>query len=124
MDWFRSKGTYIGTLALFALAVQLFVSLVHIHVDQLSDSRWASTVSLERSSGVETSPPINKSKLADGDVCALCSSVKLLVSTVLPLFVAVLLLIIVACKPDLIASSHSPNLFKITPFGPRGPPRA
>ena len=84
MGWFRAKRRMGGRLALFALALQLFLSFGHLHPDDIYGSLKApsptQTVSLA-TAGPEQFADSNRSTLATDDLCAICASVSLLSSS-------------------------------------------
>ena len=84
MGWFRANSRLGSRLALFALAVQLFLSFGHIHPDDVYGSlnapSFAHSVSLatadrEHFAGSDQSAP------SASDLCAICVSVSLLGSS-------------------------------------------
>jgi hypothetical protein len=70
--------------ALFALTVQLFLSFGHVHLDDLTPpSPAAAGLSLEQTGNRDRTPPAHHDGGA-GDVCAICATIGLLASSVLP----------------------------------------
>jgi hypothetical protein len=88
MRWFRQNIRWGVRLALFTLAVHLALSFGHVHADALPyQSAAASAATMDSHSDVAPSPdrpthPYNNSTAHD--FCALCASIGLLGSLVLP----------------------------------------
>ncbi|HLN11514.1 MAG TPA: hypothetical protein VK281_21520 [Xanthobacteraceae bacterium] len=80
MRWFRSRRWIGGSLALFALAVQLGVSFGHIHErDLLPGNASASKVA-----GASRQAPITPAQPSDPDGCAVCAIVAMAASLAIP----------------------------------------
>lgn len=78
MRWFRVNRRWAGRLALFALALQLALSFGHIHAEDL-----IAPASLATASANETAPADHRSSL-DHDGCAICATVHLAGTLLLP----------------------------------------
>ena len=83
MRWFRTHIGLGSRLALFALAVQLVLSFSHVHIGKIApaSSHAAITVAQapDRGGGPSPKPPTG----AD-DFCAICATISLLASSVVP----------------------------------------
>jgi|ERR1700674_2264752 len=95
MRWFRSNRRVCGQLALFALALQIALSFGHIHPEELAvpstDRGSADAVANSPLEGLGSLPaPNDYDGLAD-DHCAICATIALVGSLVLPEAPAVLL---------------------------------
>src|SRR5579862_2770175 len=88
MGWFRANRKSGGGLALFALALQLWLSFAHIHPEDIYGP-----AKLPLSSAAQiSSPPGNATKLLPAkhasrhgnDICAICATIYLLNSSPAP----------------------------------------
>src|SRR5690349_20355841 len=81
MRWFRTHIGLGSRLALFALAVQFFLSFGHVHVGKIAAATpGALTIAQapDRNGGPAPKPHTG------ADFCAICATVSLLASSVLP----------------------------------------
>jgi hypothetical protein len=88
MGWFRANRTFGGGLALFALALQLWLSFAHIHPEDIYGP-----AKLPLSSATQiASPSVDAAKLRPAqrashhgtDICAICATIYLLSSSATP----------------------------------------
>jgi hypothetical protein len=87
MRWVRSKRKFGGYLALFALALQFYLSFAHIHPEDIYGP-----ANLPLSSAAQiASPPRDATKLLPerashhgNDICAICATIYLLNSSPAP----------------------------------------
>jgi len=87
MGWFRANKTFGGGLALFALALQFYLSFAHIHPEDIYGP-----AKLPLSSAAQiASPPPDATKLLPerashhgNDICAICATIYLLNSSPAP----------------------------------------
>ena len=88
MKWFRQEVRWGAWLALFALAVHIFVSFVHVHADGVVASIPAVSAAADKAGGVATPgppPPAHPyQNSAAHDFCAICANINLLGSFNLP----------------------------------------
>jgi len=120
MRWVRENRRFGAWAALFAFAVQLVLSFGHVHLDKLTFSApaAASVQAASRDSGA----PQPKHTGAD-DFCAICATIALVASSVLPEAAQL------APPPTLVASTRlaefipAPPAFDLhTSFQARAPP--
>jgi hypothetical protein len=81
MGWFRANSRLGGRLALFALAVQFFLSFAHIHPEDVYGSLKAPSVAHSVSFATadrEHFAASDQSAPSADDLCAICVSVSLL----------------------------------------------
>jgi Protein of unknown function (DUF2946) len=90
VSWFRSNRGKVAWLALFALACQLALSLGHLHLGKISIAPIAeATIATligntgNDSAAPQPAPPPNH-PTTGGDFCALCASINLAASLVVP----------------------------------------
>ncbi len=90
MSWFRSNRGRVTWLALFLLACQLALSLGHLHLGKISVApiAEAAIATLIGNTGNDSAapppaPPQNH-PTTGGDFCALCASINLAASLVVP----------------------------------------
>jgi hypothetical protein len=87
MNWLRSNRGRVAVVALFALACQLVLSFGHVHLQKAETVSGAVSVALgngSSSAGVPPAAPHNgPSGLAD-DFCAICASINLAGTLVIP----------------------------------------
>jgi hypothetical protein len=79
MRWFRANRILGGRLALFALAVQLFLSFGHIHRDDIYGTARASAAA--PAADQSRSLPTDRSSHHTDDYCAICATISLLSSS-------------------------------------------
>jgi hypothetical protein len=81
MRWFRTHIGLGSRLALFALAVQLVLSFGHVHVGKVGSAQGAISLAQtpDRDGGTKRSP-----HGGIDDFCAICATVSLIGSSVLP----------------------------------------
>jgi hypothetical protein len=84
MIWFRAHSRLGGRLALFALAMQLFLSFGHIHPDDIFGSLNAPSPAHAFSYSADRDLTVSNDHSAQttGDLCAICASVSLLANSV------------------------------------------
>jgi hypothetical protein len=88
MGWFRANRTFGGGAALFALALQFWLSFAHIHTE---DIYGPANVPLSSAAQI-ASPPADATKLRPAerashhgnDICAICATIYLLNSSPAP----------------------------------------
>src|SRR3954454_200846 len=82
LRWVRANRSRCGLLALFALALQLYLSFGHIHAEDLG---LAPPAEVTAQAGADTHgsgpPPTDHD---EHDVCAICAALSLTASSVLP----------------------------------------
>jgi len=88
MRWFRANRTFGGRLALFALAVQFYLSFAHIHPEDIYGPvnvplSVASPIALPTAQVVSPSPRDRITDYTDG-FCAICASIYLLGTSFVP----------------------------------------
>jgi hypothetical protein len=76
MRWFRANRTLGGSLALFALALQLVLSFGHIHREDIYGPVRASASALAAEQS--QSLPSDRSSKHSDDYCAICATMSLL----------------------------------------------
>jgi hypothetical protein len=124
MRWFRSNRGAVAWWALFALACQLVLSFGHIHAGQFGgrSTVWAAA-EIGSADGPPSSPEKNSIGLA-GDFCAICASINLASSLILPILAIILApRLFTEILPWSLAASE-PASFDHRPFSARGPPHA
>jgi hypothetical protein len=83
MRWFRRHIGLGSRLALFALAVQLVLSFGHVHVVKLAPASSQAGISLAQVPDQGGAPTRDRHTGAN-DFCAICATVSLVASSVLP----------------------------------------
>jgi hypothetical protein len=87
MSWLRSNRRGVTWLALFALACQLLISFGHVHLGKAGGHPDVSTVAANTGDNSASVPPSlphkNPAGLAD-DFCAICASISLASTLVVP----------------------------------------
>ena len=83
MRWFRTHTGLGSRLALFALAVQLVLSFGHAHVGKIAPASSQGAISVAQAPDRNGGPAPKPHTGAD-DFCAICATVSLLASSVLP----------------------------------------
>ena len=125
MNWFRSNRGRVAWLAFFALACQFVLAFGHVHLGKVGGSdAWAVAAdSGNRSADVPNSPHKNPTGLID-DFCAICASISLASTLVIPASPAVVPPI--SAVQDLPGSlaAIEPAAFDHFLFDARGPPHA
>lgn len=81
LRWFRTDRRLGGRLALFALAIQLYLSFGHIHAEDLGLAAPASVAAQSSAAQQGGSAPASDD---DHDICAICVALGLTASSVLP----------------------------------------
>ena len=126
MGWFRSNRGVVAWLALFALACQLVLSFGHIHTSQFSGGSLAFAAAETGDTladGLPSAPQKNPIGLA-GDFCAICASINLAGTLILPILAIVLVpRLFTAILPWSVAADELAS-FHYRPFSARGPPHA
>jgi hypothetical protein len=126
MGWFRSHRSVMTWLAFFALASQLLPSFGHVHVGKFSGGTvaWAAAENGDASAGIAPSSRQKNPTGLSGDFCAICASISLAGTLVVPILAIVL-------APNLFAEVLPWSLavgerlsFDRLPFDARGPPDA
>jgi hypothetical protein len=83
MRWFRTHIGLGSRLALFALAVQLVLSFGHVHVGKIAPASSHGAITVAQSPDRDGGPSPKPHNGVD-DFCAICATVSLLASSVLP----------------------------------------
>jgi hypothetical protein len=126
MHWFRSNRGMVAWVALFALACQLVLSFGHVHASKFSGGSLASAAVETGDAAVDgqpSSPQKNPTGLA-GDFCAICASINLAGTLILPILAIILTpRLFIDILPGSLAASE-PASFDHLPFSARGPPHA
>jgi hypothetical protein len=126
MGWFRSSRGAVAWLALFALACQLVLSFGHVHASKFDGGSLASAAAETGDApadGPPSSPEKNPIGLA-GDFCAICASINLAGTLILPILAIILApRLFTEILPWSVAASE-PTSFDHLPFSARGPPHA
>jgi hypothetical protein len=126
MDWFQSNRGVVAWLALFALACQLVLSFGHIHASKFGGGSPAFAAA-ETADASADGPPSQPQKDPTGlaaDFCAICASINLAGTLILPVLAIVLLpRLFTAILPWSVAAGE-PASFHYRPFSARGPPQA
>jgi len=126
MSWFRSNRCGVMWLALFALACQLVLAFGHVHPGKTAGypDAWAVAAKADHAASL-TSPShrTNSPRLVD-DFCAICASINLASTLVMPASPAVL-------PPNPFVRDLSWSFAAVEPtsfdhllFNARGPPHA
>jgi hypothetical protein len=126
MRWFRSKRGAITWLACFALACQLFASFGHVHVSKANDNiaRLALAGSVGHSPAADPSSPPRKNPTIPDDICAICASISMAGTLVVPAAPIVdIPASFVQVLPWSLATTE-PNALDRIGFDARGPPQA
>jgi hypothetical protein len=125
MGWFRSNRGVVAWVALFALACQLVLSFGHVHASPFGGSLASAAVETgdAPADGPPSSPEKNPIGLA-GDFCAICASINLAGTLILPILAIILApRLFTEILPWSVAASE-PASFDHRPFSARGPPNA
>jgi hypothetical protein len=130
VSWFRSNRGKVTWLALFALSCQLFLSFGHIHLGRISIAPIAVTAGFaiavnsgDDSAALPRAPPQNNPRFAD-DFCAICASISLANSLVVPTAPAVVPPISSDRARLWSYAGFKPSSFEHRFFEARGPPYA
>jgi hypothetical protein len=83
MRWFRRHIGLGSRLALFALTVQLVLSFGHVHVGKIAPAAAKGAISLAQTPDRDRGPTPKPHSGVD-DFCAICATVCLLASSILP----------------------------------------
>ena len=129
MGWFRQKVPSLSRLALFALAVQIVLSFGHAHlgVVALASAAGVNAPAVESNSAAAPGPalPIDRDRNSPAhDFCALCASISLLHSLVLPVPAALAALAEFDCIQFRYASATAVLAHPRSPSQARAPPFA
>jgi hypothetical protein len=81
MHWVRKNGRFCSWAAIFALTIQLVLSFGHIHLEDVEGSSAVITAT----SQVQSNTPADDDRGSSGhDFCAICATLNLTSSSVLP----------------------------------------
>jgi hypothetical protein len=120
MDWFRTKREAVAWLALLALTCQFVLSFGHVHA-----ARLGSTAVTNIGDAAAGAPPPHKNPAGPADdFCAVCASISLAGTLVLPVLAAV---IAVSLSGGMLRSPwapREPSPFDFIQINSRGPPRS
>ena len=121
MRWIRTHRRLGSRLALFALAVQLIVSFGHVHLDKFTSHAAAGVAQLQAASRDQA--PVAPDRHGGAvDFCAICATIALVASSVLP-EAARLAPPIPVASTRLVEFIAAPPAFDLhTSFQARGPP--
>jgi hypothetical protein len=85
MGWFRANRTFGGRLALFALALQFWLSFAHIHPEDIYGPAklplWSAAQIASPSAHVAKLLPAKRASHHSDDFCAICATMNLLGSS-------------------------------------------
>jgi hypothetical protein len=129
MGWFRSNRGAVAWVALFALACQLVLSFGHVHAGKFGQFGGGSPAfaAVETGDAAADSPPSSPQKKPigfAGDFCAICASINLAGTLILPVLAIILTpRLFTGILPWSLAASE-PAAFDHVPFSARGPPHA
>jgi hypothetical protein len=126
MGWFRSNRGVVAWLAFFALACQLVLSFGHVHAGQfgVGSTAWSATEVGDAAADLSPSPPQKNPTGLAGDFCAICASINLAGTLILPILAIILRpRLFTEILPWSLAASE-PTSFDHCPFSARGPPHA
>lgn len=87
MRWFRANRATFAWLAFFALTCQLVLSFGHIHIGKLSNNPGESAILAQAGDGVAGAAPALPQKSPKGlaeDFCAICASIGIASTLVVP----------------------------------------
>jgi len=130
VSWFRSNRGRVTWLALFALACQLVLSFGHLHLGKISvaPTAVAANASLVVNTGDDSAvlppAPPQKHSTPGGDFCALCASINLAASLVVPTGPTVVPPISSDVARTWSQAGLDPVAFDHVFFDARGPPHA
>ena len=126
MSWLRSNRGVVAWLAFFALACQLLLTFGHVHLGNFGggSAAWAAAEPGDASSDILPQSPQKKPAGLGGDFCAVCASISLAGTLILPILAIII-------TPRLFAeillwslAASEPAAFDHLPFSARGPPYA
>ena len=124
MGWFRSNRGVVAWLALFALACQLVLSFGHVHASTFGGGTFAVAAS-ETGGASSDGPPSAPQKNPVGlavDFCAICASISLTGTLILPVLAIILTpRLFTEILPWSLAAGEPVSL-DYRPFSARGPP--
>jgi hypothetical protein len=83
MRWFRTHIGLGSRLALFALTVQLVLSFGHVHVGKIAPASSHGAITVAQAPDGDGGPS-PKPHSGVGDFCAICATISLLASSVVP----------------------------------------
>ncbi len=119
MRIFRSKRSWGGWLALFALGLQLTLSFGHIHAEDLAPLNVAA-----QSQGASQNAPADDHHDGDKDFCAICAVMHMAGTTLLPSPPAVALPVDVVSAVVVVADLTALQPPARQSFQARAPPQA
>jgi hypothetical protein len=124
MGWFRSNRGVVAWVALFALACQLVLSFGHVHASKFGGGSLAFAAA-ETGDAPADGPAPQKNPIGlAGDLCAVCASINLAGTLILPVLAIILTpRLFTVILPWSLAASE-PAAFDHRPFSARGPPHA
>jgi hypothetical protein len=126
MAWFRSNRGVVTWVALFALACQLVLSFGHVHAGKFGGGSLVVAAAETGDASADGPPSVPQEKpigLA-GDFCAICASINLAGTLILPILAIILApRLFTEILPWSLAASE-PTSFDHRPFSARGPPHA
>jgi hypothetical protein len=126
MAWFRSNRGVVTWVALFALACQLVLSFGHVHAGKFGGGSLVVAAAETGDASTDGPPSVPQKKpigLA-GDFCAICASINLAGTLILPILAIILApRLFTEILPWSLAASE-PTSFDHRPFSARGPPHA
>ena len=120
MDWFRSRRTWGGGLALFALALQLVLSFGHIHAEDLAGKPVAMAALAQPGTPQGDTPGHDD----DDKFCDICAALALLASGQVAAPPALILPVAFRAAPLQVASDSLVAAFHRAAFRSRAPPAA
>jgi hypothetical protein len=80
LQWVRARNGWCGQLALFALALQLYLSFGHIHPEDLGLTAPAQAASAAQTDGTPAAPHDDD----DHGICSICAALSLTANSLLP----------------------------------------
>ena len=113
-------------MAFFALACQLVLSFGHVHAGQFAggSTAWAAAETGDTPADVSPSSPQKNPIGLAGDFCAICASISLANTLILPVLAIILApRLFTEILPWSLAAKQ-PAAFDHLPFSARGPPQA
>src|SRR5258708_2270420 len=93
IGWFRSNGGKFAWVAFFALACQFALTFGHVHFSNVSVISAALAISTDTANGSADAPSSPAQKVPTGlaqDFCAVCNSISLANTLVLPVSPAII----------------------------------
>ena len=125
MAWFRSNRGVVAWVAFFALACQLVLSFGHVHASKSGGGSLA-FAALETGQATADDAPWSPQKKPGGfadDFCAICASISLASTLILPILAIILTPRLFTKILPWSLAANEPTSFDHRPFGARGPPR-